>query len=229
MNYNFNQSPIEAENGLRKYMTSVFNKMFLALCLTGIVSYICTMNEQLLAVLSRGVGVILTIATFGIVIYITARIHKIATDTANALFWIYSALTGASLSPLFFVYTGESIASAFFTTAIFFGSMSAYGYITKKDLSGVGSFMTVGLISIIIASLVNIFLKSSLVQMGLSVLSIIVFCGLTAYDIQKIKSFYNPSDDADVNAKRGVIGALSLYLDFLNIFLSLLRLLDNRK
>ena len=229
MNYTFNQGPIEADNSLRRYMTSVFNKMFLALCLTGGVSYICTMNEQLLAVLSGGISILLMIATFGIVMYMTARIHKIASDTANALFWIYSAMTGAFLAPLFIVYTGESIASAFFTTAIFFGAMSTYGYVTKKDLSGVGSFMTVGLFSIIIATIVNIFLKSSVIQMGLSVLTIVVFCGLTAFDIQKIKSFYNPADDAETNAKRGVIGALSLYLDFLNIFLALLRLLGNRK
>lgn len=230
MNYNFNQSPvIEAGNGLQKYMTAVFNKMFMALCLTGMVSLACVSNPHIMQVMMGGFSMILMIVTLGIVLYLSTQITKIPAERANILFWIYSVLIGVSISPMFAFYTGESLANAFFTTAIFFGGMSLYGYVTKKDLTGMGSFMIVGLFSIIIASLVNLFLRSSALQIGLSAISIVVFCGLTAYDVQKIRAFYNPSmSDEDIK-KRSIIGALELYLDFINIFLSLLRLMGNRK
>jgi FtsH-binding integral membrane protein len=128
------------------------------------------------------------------------------------------------------MYTSESMVGAFFSTAVFFGGMSLYGYATGRDLTGVASFMTVGLFAVIITSFVNIiFMKSSGIQVGLSALSIVIFCGLTAYDVQKIKEFYSDSLDKETLKKRGVIGALSLYLDFLNIFISLLRIMGNRK
>jgi FtsH-binding integral membrane protein len=127
------------------------------------------------------------------------------------------------------MYTGESIANSFFMSAVFFGGMSLYGYVTKKDLTGVGSFMIVGLFAVIITSLVNLFLKSSGLQMGLSALTVIIFCGLTAYDVQKIKTFYSEALDEETLKKRAIIGSLSLYLDFINLFLSLLRLLGNRR
>ena len=232
MNYNFNQSPVlEAGNGLQKYMISVFNRMFMALCLTGLVSFACSSNPAVMQVMTGGfsVVVILMIATLGIVLYLSTQIKKISAERANILFWIYSALIGLSISPIFVLYTGESLANAFFTTAIFFGGMSLYGYVTKKDLTGVGSFMTVGLFSIIIASVINLFLKSSALQLGLSAISIVVFCGLTAYDIQKIRAFYNPAMSEEDIKKRSIIGALALYLDFMNLFLALLRFLGNRK
>ena len=132
--FNSNQGPIVMGDGLRKYMTSVYNKMFLALCLTGVVSFVCVSNPAILQFMAGGFSILLMLATLGIVIYLSARIQKIDSERANALFWIYSALIGASLSPLFVVYTGESIANAFFMTAVFFGGMSLYGYVTKKDL-----------------------------------------------------------------------------------------------
>ena len=217
-------------DGLRRYMIGVFNKMFMALCLTGVVSALCVSSEQILSFMTGGFHLVLVLATLGIVIYLSARINKMASDTANSLFWVYAALVGAMLSPLFAIYTGESIANAFFMTAIFFGSMSLVGYTTKKDLTSLGTFMLVGLICLVITSIVNVFfIKSSGLEIGLSALCVIIFCGLTAYDVQKIKMFYNPSDPAEVSAKKSILGALSLYLDFLNMFLALLRLFGNRR
>ena len=230
MNYNVNRSPIlEAGNGLQKYMMSVFNKMFIALCLTGLVSLVCVSNPAILQAMAGGFSIVLLIVTLGIVLYLSKQITQMPAERASILFWIYSALIGLSISPIFVFYTGESIANAFFTTAIFFGGMSLYGYVTKKDLSGMGAFMIVGLFSIIIASLINLFLRSSALQLGLSALSIVVFCGLTAYDKQKIRAFYNPAISEEDIKKRSILGALALYLDFINIFLALLRLMGNRK
>lgn len=226
---NFNSSPIIMENGLQKYMISVYNRMFFALCLTGAVAFICSMNPEILAFMAGGFSIVLMIATFAIVFYISARINRLTADKAGSLFWLYSALLGAFLSPLFAIYTGESLANSFFMTAIFFGGMSLYGYVTKRDLTGVGSFMTVGLFAVIISSIVNLFLKSSALQIGLSALCIVIFSGLTAYDVQKIKRFYDSSLDSESLSKRAVIGALSLYLDFINMFLAMLRFLGDRR
>jgi FtsH-binding integral membrane protein len=229
-NLNPGSGVIYVNSGLKKYMVSVFNKMFMALCLTGIVSFVCASSPDILSFMAGGFSMLLMLATVGIVVYMSVRINKIDSEKAGALFWIYSALIGASLSPLFAVYTGESIANAFFSTAIFFGGMSLYGHTTKRDLTGVGSFMTVGLFAVIITSFVNaIFMKSSGLQVGLSAMSILIFCGLTAYDVQKIKEFYSDSFDEETLKKRGILGALSLYMDFLNIFISLLRIMGNRK
>ncbi|MDR0640485.1 MAG: Bax inhibitor-1/YccA family protein [Holosporales bacterium] len=227
----FRTGPIMAvDDGLRKYMISVFNKMFCALCLTGSVSFLCGTNPEILAVMQGGFSILLFIVTMGIVVYLSARINKIGAEKAQTLFWLYSALVGASISPIIASYTGESIANAFFTSAAFFGGLSLYGYTTTKDLTGVGSFMMVGLITVVISSFINIiFLKSSVIHLGLSALSIIIFGGLTMYDIQKIKGYYDASCDEQTIAKRAVIGALSLYLDFLNLFLALLRFIGNRK
>ena len=225
----FNSSPIIMGDGLRKYMTSIYNRMFLALCLTAIVSMICASNPQILAFMAGGFSILLMIATFGIVIYLSARINHMPSEKANGLFWIYSALLGAFLSPLFAIYTGESIANSFVMTAMFFGGMSLYGYVTKRDLTGVGSFMTVGLFAVIISSIVNLFLKSSGLQIGLSALCIVIFSGLTAYDIQKIKTFYNASADEETLKKRAILGSLTLYLDFINLFLSILRFFGDRR
>ncbi|MDR1233937.1 MAG: Bax inhibitor-1/YccA family protein [Holosporales bacterium] len=226
----FRTGPIAVDDGLRKYMISVFNKMFWALCLTGCVSYVCGASPEILAVLQGGFSMVLFIATLGIVVYLSARINKISSEKAQALFWLYSALVGASISPIIASYTGESIANAFFTSAAFFGGLSIYGYTTTRDLTGVGSFMIVGLIAVIISSFINIiFLKSSALSLGLSAISIIIFGGLTMYDVQKIKNYYDASCDEQTIASRAVIGALNLYLDFLNLFLMLLRFIGNRK
>ncbi len=233
MNGNFNfqtKSATIIDEGLRQYMRAVFTRMFLALCMTGVVAALCTSSPAILGFMSGGMSMLLMLATFGIVLYMSVRINKISTDTANGLFWLYSALIGAFLSPLFAIYTGESIANCFFMTATFFGGMSLLGYTTKKDLTSLGSFMFVGLICLIITSFINIFfLKSSSLQLGLSALTILIFAGLTAFDVQKIKQFYNPNEPVEIAGKRAILGALSLYMDFINMFLAMLRLLGDRK
>jgi FtsH-binding integral membrane protein len=227
--FNFNSGPVLVDDGLRRYMTFIYNKMFGALCLTGLVAWICVMNIHVLEFLINGGANGLLITTLVIGLCVAARINNITAKKAAIWFWVYSALIGASLSPLVVIYTGESIALSFFLAASFFGSMSLYGYITKKNLDGVGSFMFAGLISIIIASIVNWFFQSSVLQFGLSVLTIVVFCGLTAYDVQKIKEFYNDSYDEEILKKRAIFGALALYIDFINIFLALLRILGRKR
>ena len=229
MNYDFNQSPIQMDAGLSSYMRAVFSRMFMALCVTGSVSYWCSTNQVMLKLLSGGVSTLLMLGTLGVVFYLTSRIQKIAITRANVLFWVYAPLIGLSFSPLFTLYTGESLATTFLMTSIFFGSMSLYGYITKRDLTSLGSFMTVGLFSIIIATIINIFLKSSGLQLGLSAITIVVFCGLTAYDIQKIREIYVRASDEETAKKYAILGVLSLYLDFINIFLSLLRFLGKKQ
>jgi FtsH-binding integral membrane protein len=225
----FNKGSVVLDDKLRLYMRAVFLRMFMALSLTGIVSFICVSSPELLEIMSGGAA-LFGIVTFGIVIYLSTRINKIQATTANTLFWIYSACQGAFLSPLFALYTSASIANAFFMTAIFFGGMSLYGYTTKKDLTRLGSFMTVGLICIIVTTLVNVFiLKNSGLQTGLSALTIIVFCGLTAFDVQKIRGFYSFSDNEETLDKKAIFGALALYLDFINIFLHILRFVGDRK
>ncbi|MDR2075032.1 MAG: Bax inhibitor-1/YccA family protein [Holosporales bacterium] len=230
-NTNVSRGPISSfDGGLQKYMRSVFTRMFMALCLTGIVAMICVSSPEILDVMTGGFSVFLMLATFGIVMYLSFRINKIPLDTANALFWVYSALIGAFLSPLCLMYTGSSIANCFFMTSTFFGGMSLLGYTTKKDLTSIGSFMFVGLMCLIICSFVNaILLHSGALQLGLSAITLVIFAGLTAYDVQKIKQFYNSNDPVDIAGKKAVLGALNLYMDFINIFLAMLRIFGNRR
>jgi FtsH-binding integral membrane protein len=228
-NKNFGSGPVIGSDNLKRYMTSVYNKMLQALCLTGVVAYICATNESILTFMAGGFWIFLMLATFGIVFYLSAKIYKINSEKANILLWAFSAILGASLAPMLVMYTGENIANAFFGAATFFGGMSLYGYITKKDLTGMGSFMIVGLFAVVITSLINLFLGSTALQTGLSVLTLFIFCGLTAYDIQKIKNIYTMKLDEETAQRLAVLGALQLYLDFINIFIALLRLLGNRK
>ena len=172
---------------------------------------------------------LVVLAPLGLVFFLSARINAIQASTAQALFWVYSALMGVSLASIFVVYTGESIARVFFISAASFAGLSLYGYTTKRDLTGFGSFLMIGLIGIIIAGLVNIFLQSSGLQFAISVIGVLVFAGLTAYDTQSIKEIYFAGDDGAVATKKSVMGALRLYLDFLNLFLMLLQLFGNRR
>jgi FtsH-binding integral membrane protein len=222
---------VYVDKGLRKHMISVFNRMFVALGVTGSVALVCSSSQAFLRLMISGrLSYLLLFATLGITMYISARIRKISSQQANALFWVYSVLIGASLSPIFAIYTGESIANAFFSAAVFFGGMSLYGYVTKRDLTNIGSFLIVGAFAICITSLVNhLLLKSTALEMGVSALAIVVFSGLTAYDIQRIKEFYHESLDEEALKKGGILGALNLYLDFLNLFVAMLRLIGNRR
>jgi len=169
------------------------------------------------------------LAPLGLVMWLSFGINRMQASTAQAIFWLYSGLMGLSLATVFLVYTGTSIARVFFITAGTFAAMSLYGYTTQRDLSKFGSFLFMGLIGIIIASLVNLFIASSALQFAISVIGVIVFTGLTAWDTQQIKEMYFASDGYEVAGKKAVMGALRLYLDFINLFMMLLQLLGARR
>jgi FtsH-binding integral membrane protein len=218
------------DGGLRKYMISVFNRMFTALCVTGSAALLFSSSPAMLRFMMSGASFLLFIGMLAMVFYITRKINDISVSVASGLFWAFSCVMGASLSPMFVVYTGASLANCFFMTAMFFGGMSLMGYTTKKDLTSVGSFMIVGLICLVVTSLVNsFFLKSGPLQLGLSVIALVIFAGLTAYDIQKIKQLYSSVDDADIVGKKAILGALTLYLDFVNMFVAMLRIFGSRR
>jgi hypothetical protein len=169
------------------------------------------------------------LAPLALVFFISFRIDSLSAGTALTLFLVYAASLGLSLATIFFVYTETSITRVFFIAAGAFGALSLWGYTTRRNLTGFGSFLVMGLIGVVIASLVNIFLKSSGLDWIISVVGVIVFAGLTAWDTQKIKEMYDPMDDGTVAGRKAVMGALSLYLDFINLFMLLLRLLGNRR
>src|SRR6202042_2524120 len=165
----------------------------------------------------------------GLVMWLSYGIQRMQASTAQALFWLYAGLMGLSLSTIFLVYTGTSIARVFFITAGTFAAMSLYGYTTRRDLSQFGSFLFMGLIGIIIASLVNLFIGSTALQFAISVIGVVVFVGLTAYDTQRIKEMYLESDTDEIAGKKAVLGALAFYLDFINLFMLLLQLFGQRR
>ena len=222
------------DEGLRAYMLRVYNLMAVGLGITGVAAYgtyaLAASNEafaQLIYV--SPLRWVIMLAPLALVFFLSFRIHSMSVSTAQATFWGYAALLGVSLSSIFLVYTGASITQTFFITATTFGAMSLYGYTTKKDISSWGSFLFMGLIGVIIASIVNIFMASSALSFAISVIGVLVFTGLTAYDTQTIKESYYESDDSDTAGRKAIIGALNLYLDFINLFLMLLRLLGNRE
>jgi FtsH-binding integral membrane protein len=169
------------------------------------------------------------LAPLGIVMYLSFGIAKMSASKAQSTFWVFAALMGASLASIFIVYTQMSIARVFFITSGTFGAMSIYGYTTKRDLTKLGSFLMMGLFGIIIASVVNIFMKSTMMYFVISILGVLIFVGLTAYDTQKIKNRYLASDSGELMGKKAVMGALTLYLDFINLFIMLLRLFGQRR
>ena len=229
--------------GLRAYMLRVYNYMAAAVALTGVVAWLCFQNAVVTneagaitgltsfgqMILGGYTPIILMLATLGLVFFISFRIHTLQYTTALALFMVYAALLGAALTSIFVAYTGASVARVFFISAASFGALSLYGYTTQRDLSAMGSFLIMGLFGIIIASLVNIFLKSSGLDWAISVIGVGVFAGLTAYDTQRIKEMYDSIDDDGTMGRKAVMGALSLYLDFINLFLMLLRLVGDRR
>lgn len=216
--------------GLRQYMLRVYNYMFGGLAVTGLVAYFVGTNEAMLsAIYGTPLAFVVMLAPLGFVLFFSFRIQKMSVGTAQAVFWAFATAMGLSLSYIFAVYTGASIARVFFITAATFGAMSLYGYTTKRDLTSWGSFLFMGLIGIILAMLVNLFLQSSALHFAISVIGVLVFVGLTAYDTQKIKEMYLESDGAAVMAKKAIMGALNLYLDFINLFIMLLRLFGSRE
>jgi FtsH-binding integral membrane protein len=169
------------------------------------------------------------LAPLGFVLVLSFGIHRMSAGTAMVLFWLYAAVMGLSMGSIFLVFTGESIARVFFIAAATFGAMTLYGYTTKSDLSRFGAFLLMGLIGVVIASLVNIFLGSSTLQFVISIIGVIVFVGLTGYDTQRIKEMYLESDTDEVEGKKAILGALALYLDFINLFMLLLQLFGQRR
>jgi len=227
--------------GLRAHMIRVYNYMAIGVALTGLVAWF---TFQAAATVTAG-GVALTplgqtlfnsplmwvimLAPLGLVFWLSFGINRLSASAAQALFFIYAALLGVSLSTIFLAFTETSITRVFFISAAAFGGLSLWGYTTQRDLSGMGSFLIMGLIGVVIASLVNIFLRSSGLDWIISVIGVIVFAGLTAWDTQKIKEMYDPTDDGTVAGRKAVMGALSLYLDFINLFMLLLRLFGGRR
>ena len=216
--------------GLRAYMLRVYNYMTGALALTGAVSLaVASSPAALQMIFGTPLAWVVMLSPLAFVLVLSFGIHKMQTSTAQAVFWAFAAVMGLSMASIFIQYTGLSIARVFFISAATFAGMSLYGYTTKRDLSGFGSFLFMGLIGIVIASLVNLFLQSTAMHFVISVIGVLVFVGLTAYDTQRIKATYNELDSADTHTKKAIYGALSLYLDFINLFLMLLRLFGDRR
>lgn len=208
------------------FLAKVFNWMALGLGITGVVAYAAAYSGIAIQLINSPLFYILMFGELGLVFYLSARIDKIEAGTATGLFLGYSALNGVTLSMIFLAYTASSIAGTFFITAGMFGAMAVYGMVTKRDLSGFGSFLFMGLVGIIIASIVNIFLKSSSLYWAISMIGVFIFTGLTAWDVQKIKRMGEEGimEQGEVAIRKGAImGALALYLDFINLFLMLLR------
>jgi len=235
------------DQGLRTYMLKVYNYMASGVLLTGIISLLVfkfsggmniTLGPTGFSGLTNPFGELLfnsgfkwlvMLAPLGIVMYLSFGISKMSASKAQSTFWVFAALMGASLASIFIVYTQMSIARVFFITSGTFGAMSIYGYTTKRDLTKLGSFLMMGLFGIIIASVVNIFMKSTMMYFVISILGVLIFVGLTAYDTQKIKNSYLESDSGELMGKKAVMGALTLYLDFINLFIMLLRLFGQRR
>lgn len=226
--------------GLRAWMLNVYNYMASALLLTGVVAYVAGNSPAFLGMMfTQGangamamspLGWVLMLAPLGMAIYLGMRIQSMSLSTAKTMFWLYAGVMGASLCFIFLVYTSESIARTFFITSATFGVMSLVGYTTKRDLTSFGSFLMMGVIGLVIASLVNIFMQSSMMSFVISVISVFVFTGLIAYDTQKLKQmYYAVGGSGEASQKTAIMGALSLYLDFINLFVSLLRLIGDRR
>jgi len=222
------RSTLAYSEGLRTYMLSVYNYMAMGLGLTGGVALLVVSSPALLHAIMP-MMVLFIIAPLALVFFLSFRINTIKYSTAQMLFWLYAALNGVAFSTIFLAYTYESVARVFFITAGMFAAMSLYGYTTRKDLTSWGSFLFMGLIGLIIASVVNIFIASTMLQFMVSIAGVIIFTGLTAYDTQSIKDTYVEGSSAEIAGKRAVFGALRLYLDFINLFFSLLRLMGDRR
>ena len=229
--------------GLRAYMIRVYNYMAAGVALTGVVAWL-TFNAAVVTdatgritgltsfgqtIFSGPLTIVLFLGTLGLVFFLSFRINNLQPSTALMLFMVYAGLLGLMLSSVFLAYTGASITRTFFISAASFGALSLYGYTTQRDLSPIGSFLTMGLFGLILAMLVNMFLKSSGLEFAISVIGVLIFAGLTAYDTQRIKEMYSANDDGTIAGRKAVMGALQLYLDFINIFLFLLRFMGDRR
>ena len=217
------------DQGLRRHMLSIYNYMSSGVLLSGIIALLFARSGMALQVMSTPLKWVIMLAPLGFVFAMSFGANKMKTATLQALFWGFCVVMGLSLSTIFLVFTGASIATAFFATAAAFAGLSLVGYTTKKDLSGMGSFMIMGLIGILVAMVINIFLQSSGLHLAISILGVLIFAGLTAYDTQRLKNEYTYLRGTEFAGKAVVLGALSLYLDFINMFQFLLSFLGNRE
>ena len=236
------RTTVVMDEGLRAYMLKVYNYMATGILLTGIVALLTfKLSVQEItsagiileplgqAIYNSGLRWVVMLAPLAVVFYMSFGINKMSAAKAQTTFWVFAGLMGLSLSSLLLFYTGMSVTRVFFICSATFGAMSIYGYTTKRDLTKLGSFLMMGLIGIIIASIVNIFMKSTMMYFVISILGVLIFVGLTAYDTQKIKNMYAASDSGELMGKKAVMGALTLYLDFINLFIMLLRLFGQRR
>lgn len=234
---------VAVDAGLRAHMIRVYNYMASAVALTGVVAYLTfqaavTTNDAGgitgltpfgQAIFGGPAVIVLLLATLGLVFFISFRIQRLQYTTALGLFMLYAGLLGLMLSSVFLAYTGASITRVFFISAASFGALSLFGYTTQRDLTPIGSFLIMGLFGLLIAMVVNIFLKSSGLDFVISAVGVLIFAGLTAWDTQKIKEMYDVNDDGSISGRKAVMGALALYLDFINLFMMLLRLVGDRR
>ena len=220
----------DIDEGLRAFMLKIYNYMSLALGVTGAVAMFTASSDTMMqAIFGTPLAYVVMFSPLAFILVLSFGINKLSTGAVQAIFWAFAATMGLSMASIFMVYTDTSIAKVFFITASVFAAMSLYGYTTKRDLTGIGSFLFMGLIGIVIASIVNIFLQSSMMQFIISVVGVLVFVGLTAYDTQNIKNEYDARDSGDVAEKKSIHGALRLYLDFINLFIMMLHLFGNRE
>jgi FtsH-binding integral membrane protein len=231
------------DQGLRAYMLRVYNTMAMGVALTGLVAWLTFQAAVVTndagaitgltafgqSIFSGPAVIILVLATLGLVFFISFRIQHLQVGTALGLFLLYAGLLGVMLSSIFLAYTGASITRTFFISAASFGALSLYGYTTQRDLSPIGSFLVMGIFGLVLAMLVNIFLKSSGLDFVISIVGVIIFAGMTAWDTQRIKEMYDPQEDGTATGRKAVMGALQLYLDFINLFMFLLRFLGDRR
>ncbi|WP_262693803.1 Bax inhibitor-1/YccA family protein [Kordiimonas aquimaris] len=224
------QQTAEYDEGLRAYMLKVYNYMSSGVLLTGVIAMLVGTNEALLSTIySGGLRWIVALAPLAFVMVMSFGAHRMKSSTLQMVFWAFAATMGLSMASIFAIYDGMSIARTFFITAAAFGALSLYGYTTKRSLSGFGTFLFMGVIGILIASVVNIFVASSMLHFVISVAGVLIFAGLTAYDTQRIKESYHMMATGEAVAKGAIMGAVNLYLDFVNLFMFLLQFLGNRE
>ena len=216
--------------GLRAHMLSVYNYMTSGVLLSGIVAMLFARSGMAFDIMVNGglLRWVIILAPLGMVMWLSFGINRISTATAQILFWVFAFVMGLSLSTIFLVYDLPSIATTFFATAAAFAGLSLWGYSTKKDLSAIGTFLVMGLFGLIVAMLINVFWQNTMFDLVISAIGVLIFAGLTAWDTQKIKEMYDVNEDGTVTGRKAVMGALSLYLDFINLFLFLLRFMGNR-
>jgi uncharacterized protein len=215
--------------GLRSYMLSVYNYMASGVLLTGIVAMLFAESGYAAQVMATPLRWLIILAPLGFVMAMSFGLNRMSTGTLQTLFWSFAVAMGLSMSTIFLVYTGVSIAQTFFAVAAGFAGLSLWGYTTKKDLSGWGTFLIMGVVGLFIAMLINLFLQSTAMHLAISAIGVLIFAGLTAYDTQRIKSVYDQVAGSDMMGKAVIMGALSLYLDFINMFMFLLSFMGDRR